>query len=430
VYFCVQNILQEMKLTKTSKIGILAVTCLTILIWGINFLKGRDLFRTEKTFYARYQNVGGLEATTLVTLNGLKIGYVRDIYFAEDLSGDLIVKIAIHNNFPLPVGTSAEIASSDLLGSKVVKINLAKSERLLQENDTLATKMAPDIMQQVNEQIAPIKAKAERLIENLDSIVSTASKIFNNESQHNIAESFRQINLTLINLEKISGDLNEVTSGQKKNLTATITNITDVTANLKSNTVKLGNIMNNFSTFSDSLVKLDINRTMSHMNKSITNLQSVLSKIDTANGTIGMLVNDPQLYRNLSNSSDNLNRLLVDFRLNPKRYVHFSAFDLGREVNVSTSSFLQESDSVIFRIQLLSSVDPINLQSPQFKGFGKVYEVKSDNKYSYLTEPESSYNKVRMILNNSQSAFPEAILKCYKSGKEISLKNALKLMKN
>jgi phospholipid/cholesterol/gamma-HCH transport system substrate-binding protein len=419
-----------MKLTKTSKIGILAVTCLTILIWGINFLKGRDLFRTEKTFYARYQNVGGLEATTLVTLNGLKIGYVRDIYFAEDLSGDLIVKIAIHNNFPLPVGTSAEIASSDLLGSKVVKINLAKSERLLQENDTLATKMAPDIMQQVNEQIAPIKAKAERLIENLDSIVSTASKIFNNESQHNIAESFRQINLTLINLEKISGDLNEVTSGQKKNLTATITNITDVTANLKSNTVKLGNIMNNFSTFSDSLVKLDINGTMSHMNKSITNLQSVLSKIDTANGTIGMLVNDPQLYRNLSNSSDNLNRLLVDFRLNPKRYVHFSAFDLGREVNVSTSSFLQESDSVIFRIQLLSSVDPINLQSPQFKGFGKVYEVKSDNKYSYLTEPESSYNKVRMILNNSQSAFPEAILKCYKSGKEISLKNALKLMKN
>ena len=419
-----------MKLTKTSKIGILAVTCLTILIWGINFLKGRDLFRTEKTFYARYQNVGGLEATTLVTLNGLKIGYVRDIYFAEDLSGDLIVKIAIHNNFPLPVGTSAEIASSDLLGSKVVKINLAKSEKLLQENDTLATKMAPDIMQQVNEQIAPIKAKAERLIENLDSIVSTASKIFNNESQHNIAESFRQINLTLINLEKISGDLNEVTSGQKKNLTATITNITDVTANLKSNTVKLGNIMNNFSTFSDSLVKLDINGTLGHMNNSITNLQSVLSKIDTANGTIGMLVNDPQLYRNLSNSSDNLNRLLVDFRLNPKRYVHFSAFDLGREVNVSTSSYLQESDSVVFRIQLLSSGDPVNLQSPQFKGFGKVSEVKSDNKYCYLTEPESSYNKVRMILNNSQSAFPEAILKCYKSGKEISLKNALKLMKN
>ncbi len=419
-----------MKLSKTSKIGILAVICLTILIWGINFLKGRDLFRTEKTFFARYKNVGGLEATTLVTLNGLKIGYVRDIYFAEDLSGDLIVRIAIHNNFPLPVGTSAEIASSDLLGSKVVKINLAKSDKLLHENDTLKTKMAPDIMQQVNEQIAPIKAKAERLIENLDSIVSTASKIFNNESQRNIAESFRQISLTLINLEKISGDLNEVTSNQKKNLSSTITNINDVTANLKVNTVKLGNIMDNFSNFSDSLVKLEVNKTVNHLNTSITNLQSILSKIDTANGTIGKLVNDPLLYQNLTNTSDNLNRLLVDFRLNPKRYVHFSAIDLGREVNVSTSASHQTSENLIFRIQLLSSPSPINLQSPQFKGIDNVSEVKLGDKYYYLTEPESSYDKVRFILNKIQSAFPEAILKPYKNGKEISLKIALKMMKN
>ena len=419
-----------MKLTKTSKIGILAVICLTILIWGINFLKGRDLFRTEKSFYARYKNVGGLEATTLVTLNGLKIGYVRDIYFAEDLSGDLIVRIAIHNNFPLPVGTSAEIASSDLLGSKVVKINLAKSNKLLRENDTLNTKMAPDIMQQVNEQIAPIKAKTERLIENLDSIVSTASKIFNNESQRNIAESFRQITLTLINLERISSDLNEVTSNQKKNLSASISNINDVTSNLKSNTIKLGVIMDNFSNFSDSLVKLEVNRTVNHLNTSISNLQSILSKIDTANGTIGKLVNDPLLYQNLANTSDNLNRLLVDFRLNPKRYVHFSAIDLGREVNVSTSLSHQRPESLIFRIQLLSSAIPVDLQSPQFKGIGNVSEVNLEDKYYYLTEPEPSYDKVRSILNKVQSAFPEAILKPYKNGKEISLKKALKMMKN
>ena len=144
-----------MKLNKTSKIGIVVVVCLTLLIWGINFLKGRDIFRKEKAYYARYKNVGGLTATTLVTLNGLKIGYVREIYFAEDLSGDLIVKIALHNDFPLPKGTSAQIASSDLLGSKVVKLNLGKSDQLMHANDTLASQMDADIMQQVNEQIAP-----------------------------------------------------------------------------------------------------------------------------------------------------------------------------------------------------------------------------------------------------------------------------------
>ena len=266
-----------MKLTKTSKIGILVVICLTLLIWGINFLKGRDIFRTEKVFYARYKNVGGLTATTLVTLNGLKVGYVREIYFAEDLSGDLIVKIAIHNDFPLPKGTSAEIASSDLLGSKVVKLILGKSDMVLHANDTLSTQMAADIIQQVNEQIAPIKAKAERMIENLDSIVVAFSKILNSDSQRQIVESIRQINLTMTNIQMISGNLNDVVKTQKKNLASTISDLSQITGNLNTNSGKLGHIMNNFSSFSDSLTKLQINRTINHLSGSVDNLQVILS---------------------------------------------------------------------------------------------------------------------------------------------------------
>ena len=419
-----------MKVTKTSKIGILVVLCLTLLIWGINFLKGRDIFRTEKVFYARYKNVGGLAATTLVTLNGLKIGYVREIYFAEDLSGDLIVKIALHNDFPLPVGTSAQISSSDLLGSKVVKLNLGKSEKLLHANDTLVSQMDADIMQQVNEQLAPIKAKAERLIENLDSIVSTASKILNNESQRNITESIRQINLTMTNLEKISSGLSDVVTGQKKNLASTISNLSEITGNLKNNSGKLEHIMNNFSTFSDSLAKIELNNTINHINGSVVNLGMILSKIDSANGTLGLLVNDPRLYQNINNTSENLNRLLVDFRLNPKRYVHFSAFDLGKEININNPKDTQISDNTTFRVQLFSSTSPVSLTSPVFKGIEEVSEFKSGSTYFYLTPPESSYNKVRIILNKAQDAFPEAFLKCYKNGREISLKNALKMNKN
>ncbi len=418
-----------MKLTKTSKIGILVVICLTILIWGINFLKGRDIFRTEKVFYARYKNVGGLTATTLVTLNGLKVGYVREIYFAEDLSGDLIVKIAIHNNFPLPKGTSAEIASSDLLGSKVVKLNLGKSVMLLQANDTLSTKMEADIMQQVNEQIAPLKAKAERMIENLDSIVTAVSKILNSDSQHNISESIRQISLTMTNLEGISGNLNDVITSQKKNLGSTISNLNEITNNLNTNSGKLEHIMDNFSSFSDSLTKMELKSTIDHVNESVTNLQTILSKIDTTNGTLGLLINDPRLYQNLNYTSENLNRLLVDFRLNPKKYVHFSAIDLGREVYVSSPEDKQSSDNVTFRVQIYSSLNPVSLTSPLFKGIDEVSEIKSGNKYYYVTPQESSYDKVIMTLNKVQSAFPEAFLKSYKNGKEISLKNALKTNK-
>ena len=418
-----------MKLTKTSKIGILVIICLTLLIWGINFLKGRDIFRTEKVFYARYKNVGGLTATTLVTLNGLKIGYVREIYFAEDLSGDLIVKIAIHNEFPLPLGTSAEIASSDLLGSKVVKLNLGKSNMLLYANDTLATKMEADIMQQVSEQIAPLKAKAEKLVGNLDSIVTIASKILSSESQKNITESLNQINLTMKNLEKISGNLSDVISDQKKNLASTFSNLSETTGNLKTNSGKLEHIMDNFSSFSDSLTKLEMNRTIDHINGSVASLQTILSKIDTANGTLGLMVNDPRLYHNLNYTSENLNRLLVDFRLNPKRYVHFSALDFGREVSVLPSSGAQVSDNISFRVQLFVSLNPVSLTSPLFKGIEEVSEIKTGDKYYYVTAQESSYDKVILILNKVQSAFPEAFLRAYKNGKEISLKNALKTIK-
>jgi len=418
-----------MKLTKTSKIGILVVICLTLLIWGINFLKGRDIFRTEKVFYARYKNVGGLTATTIVTLNGLKVGYVREIYFAEDLSGDLIVKIAIHNDFPLPKGTSAEIASSDLLGSKVVKLNLGKSDMLLHANDTMATKMEADIMQQVNEQIAPLKAKAERMIENLDSIVTAVSKILSSDSQHNIAESIRQINLTMTNLEKISGNLSDVVTDQKKNLASTITNLSEVSGNLKTNSGKLGHMMDNFSSFSDSLSKLELNNTLNHMHGSISDLQRIISKIDTTNGTLGLLVNDPRLYQSLNSTSESLNRLLVDFRLNPKKYIHLSAIDMGREVYISPYSDKQASDNITYRVQIFSSLNPVSLTSPLFKGIEEVSEIKSGNMYFYVSPPESSYDKVIMSLNKIQSAFPEAFLKTYKNGKEISLKNALKTNK-
>lgn len=418
-----------MKLTKPTKIGILVIICLTLLIWGINFLKGRDIFRTEKVFYARYKNVGGLTPTTLVTLNGLKVGYVREIYFAEDFSGDLIVKIAIHNDFPLPKETTAEIASSDLLGSKVVKLNLGKSDMLLQANDTLLTKMEADILQQVNEQIAPLKAKAERMIESLDTIVTAVSKILNSHSQHHISESIKQISLTMKNLEKISGNLDDVVKDQKMNLSSTIANISAVTDNLKTNSAKLGHIMNNFSSFSDSLTKLELNKTIDHLNGSVASLQLVLSKIDTANGSLGLLVNDPALYRNLNSSSENLNRLLIDFRVNPKRYVRFSALDFGRELNIVSPSSMQLSENISFRVQIFSSSTPLSLSSPMFQGIEGITEIKAGSKYNYVTAPESSYDKVIIILNKVQRAFPEAFLKSYKNGEEISLRNALKTIR-
>ena len=398
-----------------------------VLVWGINFLKGRDIFRTEKVYIARYKNVGGLETSTVVQLNGLKIGYVREIYFAEDLSGDLIVKVAVFNKFPLPVGTTAEIANNDLLGSKIVKLSLGKSSQFYQNNDTIKTKVESDLMSQVTEQIAPIKAKAERLIVSLDSIVSGVAVILNSESRRNINKSIEQISLTMENMEQISSDLSVVINEQKNNLSATIINLKDLTEHLNNDSKSLGHILNNFSTLSDSINPVELKSTLSHLNKTVASLEAILSNINNSNGTLGLLVKDSTLYSHLAESSDNLNQLLIDLKRNPHRYLKVSAFDFGKEVYLAPSAAYKINESIDFKVFLFSSNVKIPFESAVFKGINNLTEVQDKLDFLYFAGEDKSYDKIRTILNKVQLSFPQASLKAYQNKEEISLNKALKI---
>ncbi|MCK9639465.1 MAG: MlaD family protein [Prolixibacteraceae bacterium] len=416
-----------MKISKTSKIGIVLAISLMVLVWGINFLKGRDILRTEKVYIARYKNVGGLEVSTVVQLNGLKIGYVREIYFSDDLSGDLIVKIAVFNKFPLPVGTTAEIANNDLLGSKVVKLSLGKSSQFYQHNDTIKTKIESDLMSQVTEQIAPIKAKAERLIVSLDSIVSGVSILLNSESRRNIEKSLKQISLTMENLEQISSDLSIVVGTQKTNLSASIVNLKELTENLNKDSKALGKILNNFSAISDSINPSELNSIITHLNKSTAGLETILSNINNSNGTLGLLVKDSTLYNQLAESGENLNRLLVDLKINPHRYLKIAAFNFGKEVYLAPGSKYKTIENIDFKVFLFSSNVQIPLESSIFQGIKDVKESIEGSKFLYFAGEDKSYDKIRMILNKVQLSFPQATLKAYQNKDEISLKKALKI---
>ncbi len=419
-----------MKISKTSKIGIVLVISFMILVWGINFLKGRDIFRTEKVYIARYKNVGGLETSTIVQLNGLKIGYVREIYFAEDLSGDLIVKVAIFNKFPLPVGTTAEIANNDLLGSKIVKLSLGKSSQFYQNNDTIKTKIESDLMSQVTEQIAPIKAKAERLIVSLDSIVSGVAVMLNSESRRNINKSIEQISLTMENIEQISSDLSTVINEQKNNLSATIINLKDLTEHLNSDSKSLGHILDNFSILSDSINPVELKSTLHLLNKTVAGFETILSNINNTNGTLGLLVKDSTLYSHLAESSDNLNQLLIDLKRNPHRYLKVSAFDFGKEVYLAPRATYKISESINFKVFLFSSKVKIPFESAVFKGISNLTEIQSGSEFLYFAGEDKSYDKVRIVLNKVQLSFPQASLKAYQNKVEISLKKALKICSN
>jgi phospholipid/cholesterol/gamma-HCH transport system substrate-binding protein len=327
----------------------------------------------------------------------------------------------------LPVGTTAEIANNDLLGSKVVKLSLGKSSEFYQDNDTIKTKIESDLMSQVTEQIAPIKAKAERLIVSLDSIVSGVSLLLNSESRKNIGRSIEQISLTMENLEQISSDLSSVVSAQKNNLSATIVNLKELTAQLNDDSKTLGNILNKFSSISDSINPAELKSTLTHLNKSAAGLETILADINNSNGTLGMLVKDTTLYSKLYESGENLNRLLIDLKTNPHRYLKISAINFGKEVYLAPSPTFRTIENIDFKVFLFSSTVKIPFESPIFQGIKNMLEIKEGSKFLYFAGEDKSYDKIRTILNKVQLSFPQASLKAYENKQEISLKKALKI---
>jgi len=408
-----------MKISKTTKIGILTTTCIAILIWGMNYLSGRDIFKSERIYYAQYSNVGGLAASTDITLNGFKVGYVRDIYFANDRSGNLIAKLAITKDFDLPLGTKAEIVSSDILGSRGVQLTLGKGDEYHQPYDTLLTSLEADLKAQVSEQLAPLMIKGERLLASLDSAVSNISLIFNEESRKNLTESFARINNTMKLIE-----------GEKENIAATIQNLKKITENLNNNSEKLDIIFANVSDFSDTLTSLKLKTTITNIDAAIGNLKQISEKIDSGRGTMGKLINDPLLYHNLTSTTENLNRLVVDLRQNPKKYVKMSAFDLGKEIYITPKPESELTGEISYKVLLMSSNMAIPLSSPLFQDIDKVEEYKNGSTYNYLTGNEKSIHEIKLILNNTKYYFPDASILAFKNGKEIRLKKALKETSN
>jgi phospholipid/cholesterol/gamma-HCH transport system substrate-binding protein len=303
---------------------------------------------------------------------------------------------------------------------------MGHSNQFLHPNDTLQSKMETDLKQQVGEQLAPIKSKAEKLMVSLDSIVSSTGKIMNPETQKDITTAIDQLGATMTNLNHLSADLSDIIGNQRNNLKTTISNLSATAGNLKRNSEQLNTMMQNFSNFSDTLSHIQLNRTFRSLNNSVQNLDQILGKIQSSEGTIGMLVNDPSMYQNLNTTIENLRALLIDLKQNPKRYVHFSAISMGRNIVVNPSSESQEGDSVIFKVQLMTSKNPVPTDSSVFEGITDVEEVKTGKNYSYYTGNETSFEQIRAILHKVQSAFPEATLKAFQRGKEINLKKALK----
>lgn len=315
-----------MKKKKVYLVALLFIAALVLFIWGFNFLKGKDIFNSEDIYYVEYESVNGLIKSNPVVLNGLRIGQVRDIYFHPDMSGRLIVQLAITSDFPIPSNSVARIYSSDLMGSKAVEIQLGSAKTLINPNDTLMSAVEASLMDEVNAQVLPLKNKAEGLISSVDSLVVIMQTLLNENAQGNIIESLQSVARTIKNLEKTTATVDNIVTAEQSRLASILYNIELITRNLEENNGQISKILSNAARLSDTLVNADVVGTVKSVNASLAELNFMLSTINSGQGSVGKIMTNDTLYYQLERSAEQLNKLLEDVRINPKRYVKFSLF--------------------------------------------------------------------------------------------------------
>ncbi len=320
-----------LKLSREFKVGMYIVIAIGILYWGVNFLKGNDVFASGTTYYAVYQNTEGLTKAKAVQINGYQVGLIDEIYFHPDRSGRLVVRMKMQQEYPIASNTIAKIHSSGLLGDKSISLILGDASDLAQPGDTLASDVEETLTEAVNEQVAPIKAKAEHLLGSLDTAVTLLTGFLNEETRNNFVKSFDNLQRTFENLENSSEILNAYLANNQESFSKLAENLESISRNLKENNDNITNVLSNLSDVSDSLQKVNIISTFKKVDGAVSELNVALERVNSGEGSLGALINDRELYNNLNDASDALNRLLLDIKYNPNKYVNVSVFGNKRQ---------------------------------------------------------------------------------------------------
>jgi phospholipid/cholesterol/gamma-HCH transport system substrate-binding protein len=296
---------------KEIKIGIIMVITLGSLIWGVNFLKGKNFFSNSAHYYVIYDDVSGLLESNGVYVKGYKVGHVSTINFSDSTLSKLKVDLAISQDVHIPVGSRAKIYNLDLIGNKAVELAFSKNSKFYDEGDTIIG----DVEITFSKQLEPYKVQAYNLLNSMDSLSNAIIKIFDRATVERMKETIKNIKSTTDVIENSSQDISE-----------TLKNFNTISRNLMDNNRKINNILVNLNTFSDSLTGLRFQSTIDKLNLLLNDSQALLQKLKEGNGTIGKLINEDTLYINLNKTANDLDTLINELKRNPKRYLNFSVF--------------------------------------------------------------------------------------------------------
>lgn len=320
-----------MKINKEVRIGIIVLSAILLSYWGLNYLKGQDIFTSQKAIYAVYNRVDGLLPSNVVQVNGYKIGFVRTISLMPDHSGRLIISMHIKSELKIPRNSRAEIFSTDFLGTKAVQLIFGDSKEDIQDGDTLISSVQTSLTDAVGAEVAPIKEKAENLLASLDSVAAVFREVFNQETKLNLKKSFESISKALNSIDNIATTVDTMLGKKNGRIKLLLENLESITGNIKNHNQQIGEVIDNFSGISDTLRRANLSQTILNLKNTLDKTSSIFDKVNKGEGTLGLLVNDDSLYVNLNNTAHSLDALVKDLNANPKKYVHFSMFGGGKK---------------------------------------------------------------------------------------------------
>lgn len=301
-----------MKYTREVKTALLAIVAIILLIFGYSFLKGKNLLDSNRTFYAIYEDVEGLSPSSAVTINGLKVGQVTNIDFLDD-TGLLLVKFTVESDFQFSRSSVAEVYGGGIIGGKSLAILPNYDEReMAKSGDTLDSDVEEGIMELVNDKLTPLQQKVERTVVSADSMLTAINEILDDSTRNSIRGTFTELNATATSFRGTANELEGIVGRNSGKLDRTFTNLDEMSTN--------------FNKFSDTLATMNIGRMTNDLENVIGDFEQISNNLNNGQGTAGKLLNDDKVYQNLDRATLQLEQLLQDIKLNPKRYVHFSVF--------------------------------------------------------------------------------------------------------
>ena len=298
-----------MKLSYEIKTALLVMSGIFLFIVMINYLKSNDIFVSDRSFFAIYEDVEGVSTGTPVTISGFNVGSVQDISFFGD-DAKLLLKFRVENDFEFSSNSIAQIYETGLIGGKALAIIPVNGKNLAISGDTLQSDIAPGLTELVNDKLSPLQEKIESMVVSADSLLIAVNSVFDIETKQNLTTSIENFSATIQSAKKSVDVLEEVLGNNENRLNSIIVNADQS--------------LKNFSNLSENFDELDL--VIENLSKSSTNINSITSEIKSGNGLVNKVVYDEVFVESLDQISSNINLLLEDLRMNPKRYVHFSLF--------------------------------------------------------------------------------------------------------